>query len=503
MVTVDETLQEEKMYKPALPRLTPEARALALYYASLFSVEGKPGDEMITEGQLILFAALIFRWNNRLQLICTTQYGKSLWTALACIVVSCLQNEVIAVVAPSDAKAKIIMRYYIQHLGDSKLFSSHLEKNTKLDRLKMEESKERIMLRDGGGIFVISAQSKTPTKSVEAAMGEGARIVIGDEYGLIADNTESTIYRMIAGKGPDGFYCKIGNPFYSMPPYTHFKKSWNNNKYTRIFIDYKQALKEGRYNSEFIEEARDKPLFEVLYGCEFPPEDSVDPKGYRPLITLANMPKKTITLKELEALMEADRVEAGTYIHPETKLETKRYRYKTYTPKLGSDIGAGGDLSVCCLRWGPYAAFITHERTGDTMANVPIITGHILRFHIPPEEVYVDDIGVGRGVRDRLIEIGYSVTGVSVGAPAMNTVDFYNRKAENCWAGRAWLLNDESTIVESKGWLEVPWFRYKVSSERKVQIEPKPDQVARTQKSPDYADAFFLTFYQRPFVGIV
>ena len=189
-------------------------RDKCLKLLELFIIGGKKASEVLTEGEIQIFHAIVFRPKNRVQILCSTQYGKSLTVALACLVISCIQGELIAVVAPKDEKAKIIMRYYIEHLGDNLLFYSQLEKDTKLERLRMEESKDRITLRNRGGIYVLSAQSGNSQKGIEAAMGAGAKIVISDESSLIGDQIESTIFRMIAGQGQDAFYCKIGNPFY-------------------------------------------------------------------------------------------------------------------------------------------------------------------------------------------------------------------------------------------------------------------------------------------------
>ncbi len=237
-------------------RIPLDERQMCLDLLAMFLIEGQPADTMVTEGQLEIFWVSVYRPSTRAQIICSTQYGKSLFVALACIVVSCIQEEVISVVAPSADKAKIIMRYYIEHLGDNVVFSEKLDKHTKLDRLRQEESKDRIMLRKDdktgaqGGIFVVSANTANSKKSLEAAMGLGSKIVIGDEYCLIPDQTEATIFRMIAGKGPDSFYCKIGNPFYRDEPNSHFFKTWKeDNNYFKIFIDYHQAIKEGSIRS--------------------------------------------------------------------------------------------------------------------------------------------------------------------------------------------------------------------------------------------------------------
>ena len=239
--------------------MTNHEKNICLGFLDNFVLDGKKVSSIVTVGQLEIFYRIVYRRSNRVQIITPTQYGKSLFVALGCIVVSCIQDRVVAVVAPKTEKAKIIMRYYIEHLGDNPIFYTQLEKDTKLERLRMEENKERIILRNGGGIFVISANASNSIKGFEAAMGSGAELVVIDEASLIPDEIEATIFRMIAGK-KDGFYCKIGNPFYR----NHFLKSWNDINYDKVFIDYEQGLNEGRYTREFIDEAKRKPHFDFL-----------------------------------------------------------------------------------------------------------------------------------------------------------------------------------------------------------------------------------------------
>jgi hypothetical protein len=260
--------------------MTPEEREVTLLLLRMFKIEGRPADEMASEGQIEIFYELIFRNHKRLEILCSTQYGKSLFVALACIIITCVQKEMIAVLAPTNEKAKIIMRYFIEHLGDDPAFASELEKNTKLDRLRMEESKERIIMRSGGGIFVISVQAANSKKGIESAMGAGAKNVILDEAGLIPDPIESTVFRMIAGKGPDAFYCKIGNPWYR----NHFHKTYRDSNYHKVFIDDVRGMAEGRYTTQFLEEARKKPFYDILYQCKFPGESMFDSTGYLALV---------------------------------------------------------------------------------------------------------------------------------------------------------------------------------------------------------------------------
>lgn len=459
-------------------------------YARMFKIEDKPGDTMITGGQLVIFGAIILRYHKRIQIICCTQYGKSLWVALACIILTCILKKKVAVVAPSKEKAKIIMRYYVEHLGDHHLFYSKLEKGTRLDRLRQEESKERIILNNGGGIFIISTDEKNSKKNLESAMGQGAEIVIGDEYCLVSDKTEATIFRMIAGKGPEACYIKIGNPFYSAPPNSHFIKTWlQTAAYHRIFIDYKRAIKEGRYDPDFVAQAKSLPLFDILYECLFPDLSVMDKDGYR-LLVLPQQIKFGVSPEVILAAMAK---------HKEANGGEMQIR-----PKLGCDIGGGGDWNTRTLRWGKLAALVGKNRSNDTMSNVTEIEDDMITYGVRAEDVNIDDIGIGRGVSDRLKEKGHAVNAVNVGEPAVfNPERFANLKAELCWEARMWVMDEDSRLDKRDEWVQLTWLKYKTLSDRKVIMEPKADLKARTGASPDFAESFYLTFAEQPFIGIV
>lgn len=385
----------------------------------------------------------------------------------------------IAVVAPSDRKAKIIMRYFIEHIGDNIMFYSLLEKNTRLERLRQEESKERITLRNGGTIYVLSAQSGT-SKSIEAAMGEGAEIVIEDEACLIDDDTEATIFRMGAGKTMFGvsnfFYCKIGNPFFSVAPNSHFKVSWDDPNVQKIFIDAALGLKEGRYTQEFLDEAKKKPLYSILYDCEFPDENELDKDGYRQLVVSDDI----------------------RYVENVCNLG-----HWTNKKRLGFDIGAGGDPSKAVLRIGYFAAVVGTLKTKDTMANVPWIEELQKKYGVRDEDVSIDDIGIGRGVSDRCAELGHSYNAVSVGDPADDSETFANLKAELSWKAKNW-IEGEGRFEVNSDWIQGTWIKYKQQSgDKKVIIEPKERLKKKRKKSPDTWDAFVLTFFEPQYIGII
>lgn len=473
-----------------MPSLRTRERIYLLKLAKLFTVDNATGDKKITEGQLRIFGAIILRKHNRVQIITSTQYGKSLWIALAAIILTTVFGKVVVIVAPSKDKAKIIMRYYIEHLGDSPLFYRTLEKNSRLERLRQEENKERIMLNNGGGVFVVSTDEKNSKKNIEAAMGQGAEIVIGDEFCLVSDNTEATIFRMIAGKGPDACYIKIGNPFYSAPPNSHFLRTWLQvNTYHRIFIDYVQAVAEGRYTPEFVAEARSKPLFDILFECHFPDLNAMDKDGYRILVTPEQI-RFGVTPEIILAAMQKAKAENGGV------LKVK--------PKLGCDIGGGGDKNVRVLRWGKMAAVTGTNKSNDTMANVTEIENDMQTYGILAQDVNIDDIGIGRGVSDRLKEKGHAINAVNVGEPAVfNPDSFANLKAELCWEARQWCADPDTRLDKRDEWVQLTWLKYKTLSDRKVQMEPKAKLKERTGASPDFAEALYLSFASQPYIGFV
>lgn len=430
----------------------------------LFKIDGISANELATEGQIQIFHAIVFRKHSRVQILCSTRYGKSLFVALASLIVSCIQKELIAIVAPRDEQAKIIMRYYIEHLGDNPLFYTQLEKNSKLEKLRMEENKERIVLRNGGGIFVASANASNSRKGFEAIMGQGAKMVICDESSLIPDDIESSIFRMIAGKGSDAFYCKIGNPFYR----NHFMKSSFNPNYHQIFIDYQQGLKEGRYTEQFIEEAKKKPHFDVLFGCKFPPEDFMDDKGYIRLLTDEDIEK---ALRVVEPFGEL---------------------------RVGGDIAeGGGDYNVIGLRTANWATVLMKFQNADTMVTAGHLASIRKELDMRDENIFLDEIGVGKGVVDRLREQNIKATGVKFSEKPDDETQFVNLRAECYWRFKEWIRNG-GALDPKDDWSQLHYIKYKVAdSSGKMLIIPKDELRRQGIGSPDVPDSIAMTFARK------
>ena len=112
-----------------------------------------------------------------------------------------------------------------------------------------------------------------------------------------------------------------------------------------------------------------------------------------------------------------------------------------------------------------------------------------------PDVINVDCTGVGSGVADRLLELGYPVVRVHFGERAVEKELYINRRAE-MWASMRDWLNDAPACLPDDDALEADMTapQYTYDSSRRLKLESKEDMRKRGVPSPDSADALALTF---------
>lgn len=425
---------------------------------------GKPFE--LTDGQAEIFEVIAKRKYPRVHCLTSTQYGKSDVVSMAILTRITTFPEKWAIVAPSNKKARIIMGYIIGHIFDNEYTMSlfEIEKGESADRIRRERSKDRLTFKhpDGqiGEAFIVSSEGKRTKDLLDALMGLGSPNIIEDEASLIDDIQQVGILRMLGGH-KDNFLFQIGNAMRR----NHFHKTSLDPKYHHININYEQALKEGRLTQEFIEEMRNKPMFSILYENKFPAQDAVDSGGFAPLysdIDLQNRIKENLDLfGEL---------------------------------RMGCDVaGEGANYSVITLRGKNGAKILYKEHTPDTMAFVSTIVAMSRQFN--PSKIYIDKVGIGKPVYDRLMELGelyQRVIGVMAGEQADDPENFFNKRAEMFWRQREWMQN---AVLCGSDWLDLLDVRYKIQSDRKVKIKSKDEMIKEGVYSPDVADSLSLTFY--------
>ena len=111
-----------------------------------------------------------------------------------------------------------------------------------------------------------------------------------------------------------------------------------------------------------------------------------------------------------------------------------------------------------------------------------------------PQATFIDGVGVGGGVVDRLRQMGFPVIDVSAGGKAGNDLRFVNLRAEMWWKVKEWLTERGSIPNRDDLADDLTAPLYEFDSSNRLKIEKKEDMKSRGLVSPDIADALAMTF---------
>jgi len=174
------------------------------------------------------------------------------------------------------------------------------------------------------------------------------------------------------------------------------------------------------------------------------------------------------------------------------------------TPKLMSlDVARfGGDYSVIARRHGRKLEELIKFRELDTMQLAAETAVMIKKYQ--PDAVFVDGVGVGGGVVDRLRLLGFSVIDVNAGAATdTENKDKYRNKRAEMWGRMRQWLEDADIPRDTDLINDLIGIEYGYDDRMRIQLEKKEDMKKRGLSSPDCADALALTFaYALPPVDI-
>ncbi len=230
----------------------------------------------------------------------------------------------------------------------------------------------------------------------------------------------------------------------------------------------------GLASAQWVQERRevwgeDNPLYRARVLGEFPDqaEDTL------------------IKLSDIEKAARHPGFDAGEDSAPE--LETAEVVLSVDVARFGSD------RSVILRRRGNTVEDIRTFQNMDTMRLTGWIANAIREFQ--PDRVYVDEVGVGAGVVDRLREQGLRVHGVNVARPARQKQLFANLRAQGYWGLRELFAAGAVSIPQDSQLMgELAALRYSFDSQGRVLLESKDDMRRRGIPSPDKADALMLAF---------
>jgi hypothetical protein len=171
----------------------------------------------------------------------------------------------------------------------------------------------------------------------------------------------------------------------------------------------------------------------------------------------------------------------------------------TFSERYGSLLigcdpaGEGDDRTAIAFRQGRTVFRVEYHSKLDTMQ----VAGKLAEYYrtMQPDAIFVDKVGLGAGVYDRLRELQIPVIGVGAGMQANNKERYENKRAEMWFEMQKWFAdapvripNDAALIADLSTLQALP------SSNGRCALEKKSELRKRGIRSPDGADALALTF---------
>ncbi len=165
---------------------------------------------------------------------------------------------------------------------------------------------------------------------------------------------------------------------------------------------------------------------------------------------------------------------------------------------VGVDVARfGEDRSVIAFRRGQDAASIPMKtyRSLDTMQVAAQVAEAIAIWN--PDYVFVDGVGVGGGVVDRLRQMGFKVIDINAGSKADRPQRYFNKRVEMWGEMRDWLVAGGCLPRDPELLADLIGPQYMFTASQQVKLERVEDMKKRGLASPDTASALGLTFATR------
>jgi phage terminase large subunit len=191
-----------------------------------------------------------------------------------------------------------------------------------------------------------------------------------------------------------------------------------------------------------------------------------------------------------------------------------RERQPGYGPRrLGVDVARmGSDRTALVLRHGRVVEHIQVYAQQDIMVKEGRVLYVLKQWAVG--EIYVDTIGVGAGVFDRLVELReqglhacpvFAVNAAEQAPEKHKDDEFQGRRMRDfLWAScQTWLQKDQPVfaadpLLSADLSAELASVKYAVDSSGHIVVESKDAMRSRLGHSPDLADALNVTFYEPP-----
>ena len=337
----------------------------------------------------------------------------------------------------------------------------------------LEVKSDRIELRPSPTEAFISARTS------RAEQPEALQGIHSDNVMLVADEASGVpeaVFEAAAGSmsGHAAVTILLGNPVrssgYFYETHNRLRDEW--------FTLHVNCEKSRRVSKEFVREmaikyGEESNAYRVRVLGEFPLSDD----------------DTMIPFSVVEQAMNRD-------------IEVDQFAPMTY----GIDVARfGSDKSALAKKKGNVITEVKKWQGLDLMQLVGAIKAEYDAEETEdrPIAIYVDSIGLGSGVVDRLRELDLPVFGINVSeSPAMKG-SYMNLRAELWGKMKHWLEQRGCALPKEDDLLaDLTAPRYSFSSSGKLRIESKDEMKKRGLASPDMADACILTLAGDAAVGI-
>jgi len=154
----------------------------------------------------------------------------------------------------------------------------------------------------------------------------------------------------------------------------------------------------------------------------------------------------------------------------------------------------GSDKTAICVRQGLQLLEIRVWDNLDTMTIADIVQKFV--SHYRPDAIFIDSVGVGAGVVDRLLQLGHDIISVNGSSSPSDSDRYSNKRAEMWFRLKHWLQAGGAISEDAQLKTELLSPTFSFDNKNRIRLERKEDMKKRGLPSPDMADALALTFAQ-------
>lgn len=390
----------------------------------------------------------------------------------------------ILVVAPAFKRQ--VGKYFFPEV---KKWVYHAERYGKFDDLPVNVRPEQIDVKGYKDEWMALAIQASEPEKVEGGHATSLCVLADEAKGLSAEVVQA-LHGTQTDVGGDRLYFMASTPggpsgaFYETFRQGH--KLWS--------LHHVSALESDRVSNEWVKERQEEwgehsPVYIARVLGEFPEEAE----------------GQLFRLSDLEEACLPNRVERVE------KQQAKRAEENGETPEviLSLDVAAAeaGDRNVLCKWEGQILRDMKIMNGMEPMDVAAWASSWYNRWDA--DQINVDIIGIGRGVGDRLRQLGKRVRAVDFRGACDDPVQFVNRRAELYWRAREACESgdiafdlDHDKNKRNDLVAELSSILYEHTARGKIKIERKKDTKKRVGHSPDLADSAVIGYPSRAAAGV-